>query len=197
MGEDQQSPQPLPPGPPPGQPYGSGQGGPPPASRPYGAPPGNAPPTGPPPARYGQASPPPGPWGQPQRPAATPSQVAQAGRLSRLAFASSAAAPLVTLVALPYSGVVGLGLGILAIVLGVRARRAAVVAQRSESTGVVAIVLGSVGTTFVAVVLASYLVFLDEITTYNDCNSGANTKQAEAACSERLLEDARRRLGLG
>jgi len=101
------------------------------------------------------------------------------------------------LVALPYSGVVGLGLGILTIVLGVRARRAAVIAQRSESTGVVAIVLGSVGTAFVAVVLASYLVFLDEITTYNDCNSGANTQQAEAACSERLLEDARRRLGLG
>lgn len=99
--------------------------------------------------------------------------------------------------ALPYSGLVGLGLGVLAIVLGVRARRAAVVAQRSESTGVVAIVLGSVGTAFVAAVLASYLVFWSEINVYNDCRSGANTQQAESACSEQLLEHARRRIGLG
>ena len=138
-------------------------------------------------------------WGPPQAPAgpsATPEQLAQAGRLSRLALISAVSAPLVTLLDLPYTALLGLGLGILAIVLGVRARRAAVVAGRSEAAGVVAIVFGSIGAAFITVVVACYLVFWTEIRTYDDCMAGANTKQAESLCSDTLIEDARRRIGL-
>ncbi len=109
---------------------------------------------------------------------------------------SAVAAPLVTLLSLPYTAVVGLGLGILAIVLGVRARRAAVAAQRSEAGGVVAVVLASVAVAFIGVVIACYIVFWGEVTSYRDCMGGANTVQAKTACSDQLIEDARRRFGV-
>jgi len=120
----------------------------------------------------------------------------RATRLSRFALMSAVAAPLVALLDLPYTTLLGLGFGIFAIVLGVRARRAATIVGRSEAAGVVAIVLGSVGTAFIAVVIGCYLVFWGEVRTYEDCMAGANTKQAESACSERLIEDARARVGL-
>lgn len=215
MAEDRPSPQPAPPPssppspsalPAPGQPYGSGQGAPPPASHPFGSPPGP-----PPESRPGQ--PPispqgPGPYGPPPQPPdlwdprpappppASPEQLAIASRLSRLALLCAVTAPILALLRLPYTAVLGLGLGVLAIVLGVRARRAAVVARKSEAGGVVAVVLGSVSTAFITVVVACYLVFWGEITAYQDCMSGANTLQARTACSERLIEDARRRIGL-
>jgi len=209
VAEDRQS---LPPAapppsaPPPGEPYGSGQGAPPPANHPYGSPPLDGVPgsqaphwPSPSPSDPGPYGRPPGPPRGPQPgppPSATPEQLALAGRLSRLALLSAVTAPLVTLLSLPYTAVLGLGFGILAIVLGARARRAAVMARRSEAGGVVAVVLGSVGTAFIAVVIACYLVFWGEVRTYEDCMSGANTKQAESACSEGLIDDARQRVGL-
>jgi hypothetical protein len=191
--EDGPSPQPGPPPsavppvapPPPGRPYGSDQGAPPPASSPYGGQP-------PPPDLWRQPGPPPGP----PPPRGTPEQNAQAVRLARYALLCALAAPLVSIASLPYTAVVGLGLGVLAIVLGVRARRAAVVARRSEAGGVVAVVLGSVGVAFITVVIASYAIFWGEISTYRDCMSGANTIQAKSACSDQLIDDARRRVGI-
>lgn len=213
MADDRQSPSPgVPPSPPPstpapGEAYGSGQGAPPPATHPYGSPPredepgGRAPGWAPPQLEsppYGQPPQSQEPW-RPQpapSPPATTEQVALAGRLARLALMSAVAAPLVTLLDLPYTAVIGLGLSVLAIVLGVRARRAAAAARRSEAGGVVAVVLGSIGTAFIAVVVAFYLVLWGEFRMYENCMSGANTKQAESACSERLIDDARRRVGL-
>ena len=208
---DEQPPSPpgapaAPPPPPPGEAYGSAQGAPPPASHPYGSPPTGESarpgfPAGPPPPEsvpvpYGVPTGPGAPPPYPARPVGTPEQIAHARRLARLALVTAVTAPLVSLLQLPYTTVLGLGFGLLAIVLGVRARRAAVVAHHSEAGGVVAIVLGSVGLAFIGVVIATYIVFWGEVTSYQDCMSGANTKQAERSCSDQLVDDARRRIGL-
>ena len=60
----------------------------------------------------------------------------------------------------------------------------------------VGIVLGSLAAAFIGVVIACYIVFWGEIGAYRDCREGANTVQAKSVCSEQLIEDVRRRVGL-
>ena len=56
--------------------------------------------------------------------------------------------------------------------------------------------LGSIGAAFIGVVIACFVVFWGEIQDYQDCREGANTMQAKSVCSEQLIEDVRRRVGL-
>lgn len=131
------------------------------------------------------------PWappGGPRVPEPTPEQVRAAGRLGRIALVTAVLAPFVALVQVPLSLVAGLALALVAIVVGIRARRAAAAAQRGEAVGVVAVVVGSIGLALVCVLGGFFLVFWDQVSDYQDCQSGANTRVAEQACYEKLSD---------
>ncbi len=207
-------------------PYGTARGLPPPAAYPYGTQTGPgprpaAPETGPGngadgstvqprtdasrhPSAWpaGQARPPDGPpvWGQPgSGPAPVgsaapvdPVDVARATRLGRLAVFNALVGLFFSFTFFP----IGLIFDVLAIVLGIKARRAAVLVRRGEGAGVLAVVLGSVGVALATVLAMALAVFWSEVQTYWDCTSGANTNTARTECNSMLEADLLRRLGL-
>lgn len=196
-------------------PYGTARGLPPPAAYPYGTQtdPANGgdsstvqPRTDAPghPSAWpaGQARPPDGPpvWGQPasgpapvgSAPPPDPVDVARATRLGRLAVFNAVVGLFFSFTFFP----IGIIFDVLAIVLGIKARRAAVLVGRGEGAGVLAVVLGSVGVALAAVLATVLAVFWSEIQTYWNCTSGANTNTARTECNASLETDLLRRLGL-
>lgn len=178
------------------KPYGTVEGQPPPAAYPYGTDRGGAgspdagraavgrttrPPTTAPPSGLGSTGLP-----------ASPEDVARARRLGRLAVYNAVVGVIFSLLFFP----VGLVFDVIAIVLGIRARRAAVVAGRSEASGVLAVVLGGVGLSMALVLGALLAAFWTEIGDYRSCARGANTHAASADCQAALQDDLLRRLGL-
>jgi len=122
----------------------------------------------------------------------SPELVARSRRLGQLAVYTAVIGVILSLMFFP----VGLAVDVLAIVLGIRARRAAAVAKRGEGAGVLSIVLGGVGLS-IAIVLGAILAFFwTEISNYRECAGGANTHVASADCQETLRDDLLRRTGL-
>lgn len=196
-------------------PYGTAQGLPPPATYPFGtqagpdaAAPASAAGPGDPtvasrPRAHGSEQPPAGQppiWGQPSRshppggvpPPVDPIDVARAVRFGRLAVFNAVVGLFFSFVFFP----IGIIFDVVAIVLGIKARRAAVLAGRGEGAGVFAVVVGSIGVALATVLATVLAVFWTEMQTYWDCTSGANTNTAQSQCNEVLEEDILRRLGL-
>jgi hypothetical protein len=90
--------------------------------------------------------------------------------------------------------VIALAVDVGAIVLAVRARRAAAAVDRAPAASIVATVMASLGIAFVVAAGAVTAVFWDEISTYRECSAGANTHAAKTACEEGLSDDVLRRL---
>lgn len=132
-------------------------------------------------------------WEPAPRPPARPEDVASARRLGRLGIYTAVMGVVCSLVFFP----VGFVIDIVAIVLGIRARRRAVAAGISEGSGVVSVVLGAVGLSLAIVLAAVVAVFWTEIRDYRSCASGANTHAASADCEAALRDDLMRRVGVG
>lgn len=154
------------------------------------------------PLRAGETRPRGGPdgWGQPlagpapvvPAPSADPADIARATRLGRLAVFNAVVGLFFSFTFFP----IGIIFDVLAIVLGIKARRAAVLVRAGEGAGVLAVVLGSVGVALATVLATVLAVFWSEIQTYWDCTSGANTNTARTECNATLEADLLRRLGL-
>ncbi|TDC60237.1 hypothetical protein E1200_30795 [Actinomadura sp. GC306] len=90
----------------------------------------------------------------------------------------------------------GLVLGIAALVVGVRARRAARASAGSAPGAVPGIVLGSVGLAF-SVLSVSLTVFLwSELSGYQNCLGTANTATDEQTCQDEYYPKIEDKLGL-
>ncbi|GAA0598952.1 hypothetical protein [Actinomadura livida] len=90
----------------------------------------------------------------------------------------------------------GLVLGIAALVVGIRARRAARDASGSAPGAVPGIVLGAVGLAF-SVLSVSLTVFLwSELSGYQNCLSTSNTATDEQACQDEFYPRIEDKLGL-
>lgn len=90
----------------------------------------------------------------------------------------------------------GLVLGVAALVVGVRARRAARRSNDSAPGAVPGIVLGSVGLVF-SVLSVSLTAFLwSELSGYQDCLSTSNTAIDEQSCQDEYFPKIEDRLGL-
>lgn len=85
---------------------------------------------------------------------------------------------------------VGVVLGIVAIVLGLRTKH--VVPTRPR---VLALVSGSMALVVGVVITSAALVFRAEITQYSRCIQGANTVQAQQNCQDELNESLSSRIG--
>src|SRR5947209_13278060 len=141
-----------------------------------------------PPAADPYAPPAPGWQAWQGQPPAKPPRPVDVGRTARHAFVYGMAGVVLSVLFFPF----GLVFDVLAIVLGVRAVRAARRAQEApqpgatpgaggevevRATGAVAgIVLGGLGVTLVAIVLTVAVIFWAPIRSYYDCMNGAKTE---------------------
>ena len=110
----------------------------------------------------------------------------------------AAAGPLLALVLFPspVAPVLGLALALGGMVLAWRATRRA---RRTGGTAPAAggaVAAGLLGTVLTALLGAALLLFHDEITDYDQCLRGANTRVAAAACRERLEARIEERTGI-
>jgi hypothetical protein len=116
--------------------------------------------------------------------------------MNRLALFNACAAILVTLLLFPLGAIPGIAFSVAGLILGIRARRAAVAARSSEAAGVVSVVVGSIGLAMTLVIGAFWVLLWNELSTYQDCTRGANTLTAEHACQQQLEDSVRDRFGI-
>jgi hypothetical protein len=127
--------------------------------------------------------PPPSPTGPPDDAPPTPEVRATALRLALVSVAGMAAAF--------FAPPVGAVLGVVAVVLAVRARHSV-----PRRTRVLAIGAGSVAVVVGLTITGVGLLFRDEITQYSRCLQAANTVQARQNCQDTLNESLSSKLGL-
>jgi len=127
----------------------------------------------------------------PQRPVPPPAD-AQVVRAGRRAAVTGVAGLVLSVLLFP----VGLVLDVAAIVLGVRARRAAPAGTRVPGA-VAGVALGAVGVLVASTVLAVTAANWSSVRRYEQCSSGANTGLARQDCQDRLRRDLERRFGSG
>jgi uncharacterized membrane protein len=141
------------------------------------------------------------------QPPAKPRRPVDVRRTARHALIYGMAGVVLSVLFFPF----GLAFDVLAIVLGVRAVRAArreaeapqfnaalrVGGERQvRATGAVSgIVLGSLGIALVVIVLTFAAIFWKPIRSYYDCTSGANTETAKQSCRDDLQRSINQHLG--
>jgi hypothetical protein len=89
----------------------------------------------------------------------------------------------------------GLPMGIAAIVLAVLARRAGRRQGQVVAGATPGLVLGIVATAFASVLMVTAAVFWNEMLTYSECMSGANTQTAKEHCRNHVEEQILDRFG--
>ncbi|TDC41649.1 DUF4190 domain-containing protein [Actinomadura sp. KC345] len=90
----------------------------------------------------------------------------------------------------------GVVLGIAALVVGIRARRAARGSGNAAPGAVPGIVLGSVGLLFSALSVAMTMFLWSEMSAYQECLSTANTATDEQSCQDEFYPKIEDKLGL-
>ncbi|SEG34919.1 hypothetical protein SAMN04489712_104523 [Thermomonospora echinospora] len=83
-----------------------------------------------------------------------------------------------------------------AIVIGVKARRAARQGRRPAPGALPGIILGGVGALFFAFGIGAQLYLLEETNRYSKCQNAANTIEEGRQCKERLADDIEKKFGL-
>ncbi|REE98243.1 hypothetical protein [Thermomonospora umbrina] len=83
-----------------------------------------------------------------------------------------------------------------AIVVGVKARRAARHAGRKAPGALPGLILGSIGMAFFIVGVGAQIYLLDETNRYGKCQSAANTLEEERQCKDRLAREIEKKFGL-
>ncbi len=118
-------------------------------------------------------------------------QVRRLRGLGRWALVLGIAGLLASVAAFP----LGLALGIAAIVLGLRARRAGASNRMVVPGATPGLVLGAVATVFAGILTVTAVVFWDEVVEYQQCLSGANTQTARDGCQRHLENRIMDRVG--
>ncbi|TDC74695.1 DUF4190 domain-containing protein [Actinomadura sp. 7K507] len=90
----------------------------------------------------------------------------------------------------------GLVLGIAALVVGIRARRAARGSENAAPGAVPGIVLGSVGLLFSVLSVAMTMFLWSELSGYQECLGTSNTATDEQMCQDRYYPQIEDKLGL-
>lgn len=118
--------------------------------------------------------------------------VQQVARRSRLALILGLGSLPVTVVFFP----AGIALSVAALILGIRARRAATAAGVPKRPATVAVVTGSIALALGILLTAVVITFWSELRAYETCISGANTHQSTSECNKQLSESLDHRFGI-
>ncbi len=119
--------------------------------------------------------------------------VEQVARRSRLALVLGLASLPVTVVFFP----VGIALSVAALILGIRARRAARRSGLPRRPATIGVVAGSISLALGVLVAVVVITFWSELRAYESCISGANTHQSTSECTKQLSDSLDRRFGIG